>query len=130
MQEQIRLILCEKEFALCRLPDGFAYSAPPGDAYSFWMQTPSERSLLCRAEAVPQQAELVHADLCGLRVAGTLDHSLTGILARLTAVLADAGIPVFAFSTWDTDYLFIDAGGLEKARAALTAAGVPIEDGW
>ncbi len=58
-----------------------------------------------------------------LIVEGPLDFGLTGVLAALTAPMAEAGVPVFALSTWATDFLLVPGVRLEAARAALTAAG-------
>ncbi len=58
-----------------------------------------------------------------LRVSGTLDHSLTGVLASIAAPLAEAGVPIFAISTWDTDYVLVADEDLDRAVRALTAAG-------
>ena len=54
---------------------------------------------------------------------GPLDFALTGILARLTAPLAAAGVPVFALSTFDTDYLLVREADVEAAVEALEGAG-------
>jgi hypothetical protein len=48
---------------------------------------------------------------------------LTGILASLSTVLAQAGVSVFALSTFDTDYLLIREGKVGKAIVALSEAG-------
>lgn len=58
---------------------------------------------------------------------GPLDFGLTGILAGLTAPLATTGIPVFAVSTFDTDYLMVRAESLDGAAQALRAAGHRVE---
>lgn len=58
------------------------------------------------------------------RVAGTLDFSLTGILAGITAVLAERKIGVFAVSSFDTDYLLVRTGDLERALAAFRESGI------
>lgn len=58
-----------------------------------------------------------------LRVEGTLDFALTGILASLAAPLARAGVSLFAVSTFDTDYVLIRERDLETAKAALAADG-------
>lgn len=58
-----------------------------------------------------------------LRVAGALDHALTGVLLSLAAPLADAGVPIFAVSTFDTDYVLVPEERLEDALAALRDAG-------
>jgi hypothetical protein len=58
-----------------------------------------------------------------LRVDGTLDFSLTGVLAALAAPLAQAKISIFALSTYDTDYLLLAQNDLDRAIAALERAG-------
>ena len=63
-----------------------------------------------------------------LRVAGTIPFSVVGVLASLAAPLAEAGISVFAVSTFDTDYLLVKAADFEKAITALTQAGHSITE--
>jgi hypothetical protein len=58
-----------------------------------------------------------------LKVAGPLDLSLTGILAALAIPLATERIGLFAVSTYDTDYVLVREADLERAQAALRAAG-------
>ena len=62
----------------------------------------------------------------GLMVRGPLDFSLVGILAALAAALAAAGIPIFALSTFDTDYLLVKEPDLFHADDVLTASGYEI----
>jgi hypothetical protein len=62
----------------------------------------------------------------GLMVRGPLDFSLVGILAALAAALAAAGIPIFALSTFDTDYLLVKEPDLFRAVEVLTASGYEI----
>jgi hypothetical protein len=63
-----------------------------------------------------------------MRIVGTLDFSLIGILAKLSAVLAKADVGIFAVSTFDTDYIFIKEENLIRAKEALAAAGYGIEE--
>jgi hypothetical protein len=58
-----------------------------------------------------------------VRVAGTIPLAVVGVLASLTAPLAEAGISVFAVSTFDTDYLLVKEQDLGKALAALRKQG-------
>lgn len=58
-----------------------------------------------------------------LRVGGRLDFGLTGILASLVGPLAEAGISVFALSTYDTDYLLVKEDVLAEAVEVLVWAG-------
>jgi hypothetical protein len=48
-------------------------------------------------------------------------------LISLTTPVARAGVGVFAFSTFDTDYLLVKAERYSEAVAALRAAGHPVE---
>jgi hypothetical protein len=57
------------------------------------------------------------------KVEGPLDFSLTGILSRIAAPLTDAGVSIFAISTFDTDYVLVRESALEKAKRALTDSG-------
>lgn len=61
----------------------------------------------------------VESDWAALRVAGALEFSLTGIIASLSAALADAAVPVFVLSTFDTDYLLVKESDIQRAAAAL-----------
>jgi hypothetical protein len=56
-------------------------------------------------------------------VAGALDFSLVGVLSSLLGPLADAGVSVFAVSTFDTDYLLVREKNLLTAVQALRGAG-------
>jgi len=83
-------------------------------------RTAGELSIACPQQAVPGGLAARHG-YAALRVAGPLDHSLVGVLAALTSALADAGVPVFALSTYDTDYLLVPGTDLDRALAALRA---------
>jgi hypothetical protein len=85
-------------------------------------RTREELSVICRADAVPAGVQSESGYRC-LRVEGTLVLTLTGIMAALTVPLAQAGIPIFAFSTFDTDWLMVKAENLDRAIDALTVAG-------
>jgi hypothetical protein len=52
-----------------------------------------------------------------------LDFALTGVLASLSAPLADAGISLFALSTFDTDYVLVKTERWREAVQVLLQAG-------
>ena len=52
-----------------------------------------------------------------------MDLSVVGVLASLIAPLAEAGISLFAVSTFDTDYLLVRAHDRGRAVEALRACG-------
>ncbi|BGP00955.1 hypothetical protein RTG_02756 [Rhodotorula toruloides ATCC 204091] len=58
-----------------------------------------------------------------LKVAGPMDFSLSGILNALTTPLKEAQIPIFAMSTWNTDYVLVDEKHKERTKEVLSEAG-------
>ena len=119
----LRLLLLDPVFAVCRLdatapqPSWLA----PCEFFSV-TRTRDELSIVCPQDVVPPDVKCERGWRC-LRVAGTLDFGIVGILASLTAPLAEAGISVFAISTFDTDYLLIKDEFLDKAMASFREAG-------
>jgi len=111
-------------FAVCRLgPDAtvpaWAWQGPLVSV----TRTMDELSIVCAEATVPPDGVQVERGWRAFRVAGRLDFALVGILARLTAPLAEAGVSVFALSTFDTDYLLVRAADVDRAAEALRAAG-------
>lgn len=90
----------------------------------FWSvtRTEEELSIVLSEEIVPASWKAERGYRC-LKVLGPLDFGLTGILASLAVPLAEAGVSIFAISTYDTDYLLVREGDLEKAKRALLASG-------
>lgn len=88
----------------------------------FLAQTADELSIVCPSD-IQIDAPKVEKHWRCLKVLGPLDFSLTGILAKLATVLAEADISIFAVSTYDTDYLLVQQANLEAASQALTKAG-------
>jgi hypothetical protein len=117
------LLVVPGSFAVCKLAAGSP--VPPwamaGDLFSV-TRTPEEVSLVCRQEAVPEGVACERDWGC-LRVAGSLPFTLVGVLASLTGPLAKAGVGVFVFSTFDTDYLLVKEAQMRQALHALRAAG-------
>jgi hypothetical protein len=90
-------------------------------------RTPAELSIVCAQRHVP--AGVRHErEKVALGIEGTVPMTVVGLLAKLCGALAAAGVPVFALSTYDTDWLLIDAVRLEAARRALEQAGFPVRD--
>ncbi len=115
-----------KEFSICKVED---YSLVKLDAaYCFIEKTDTENSLVCRTEDVPANAIQREDGWKGLRIQGELAFSLVGILSRLSAILAERAVPIFAVSTYNTDYIFVKKEQYQKALEALGQAGYRIVD--
>ncbi|MEU7898881.1 ACT domain-containing protein [Nonomuraea sp. NPDC049152] len=125
----MELRLLSHGYSVCRLPAGSAAPQPPPAAELYGVTvTAEEVSVVCAAGEEPQGAR-VESGWSALRVAGELDFSLVGILSSLTAPLAEAGVSVFALSTFDTDYLLVRTADLRRASKALEARGHVISEG-
>jgi uncharacterized protein len=119
----LTLSILSEEFAICRLASGspVPHWALAGGLSSI-TRTPDELSIVCDQRRAPEEAQCDRGWRC-LKVHGPLDFSLTGVMASLAVPMAEAEISIFAFSTFDTDYLMVKQGNLEKAIRALTGAG-------
>jgi len=71
---------------------------------------------------VPDDA-LAERGFAALRLEGPFPFSMTGVLASFLQPLAGAQIPIFAISTFDTDYILVRREDLKRAVAVLGAAG-------
>jgi hypothetical protein len=117
------LTLLPGRLAVCRLLPEAPLPAPAA-ALPLWSvtRTAEELSLILPEAAVPAGAR-AETGFRALKVEGPLAFSAVGILAGLTRALAAAGVSLFALSTFDTDYLLVREGDLERATTALAAAG-------
>ena len=95
-------------------------------AFVFLTKTDDELSLVCETEFVPANTIAREDGWRGVRVCGVLDFSLVGILAKISGLLAEQGISIFAVSTYNTDYIFTKAEVFDRALDALSRAGYAI----
>lgn len=82
--------------------------------------------MVCESDLLPAGVQKKEEGWVCLEVEGILDFSLTGILNQITGPLADAEVSLFAVSTYDTDYVLVKRGFLERAKKALLKAGIKI----
>jgi hypothetical protein len=118
----LSLIILPDTFAVCRLPVDSPVPAWVTGEFVSITRTTDELSIVCRADAVPEGSRCERGWRC-LRVDGTLDLSLVGVLASLAVPLAEAGVTMFAVSTFDTDYLLVKDAQLARATDVWRTAG-------
>lgn len=70
-------------------------------------------------EDINVSSDIVEYNWRAMKIVGTLDFSLIGILSRISTILAQAEISIFAISTYNTDYILLKANKLEKAIEVL-----------
>ncbi len=125
----LTLAVLPGRLAVCRLGPDEPVPAWAGDDAGPIVsitRTADELSIVCAEERVPADVRAQRGFRC-LTVRGPLDFDALGILAALAAPLAAAGVSILAISTYDTDLLLVRAADLERAVAALTAAGHRVE---
>ena len=120
----MQIELLNDNFCVCKIDD--VSQADIQSDFFFLAKTDSEISLVCKEFDAPKESVSVDRVWRGLRIVGTLDFSLVGILADISSVLAKAGAPIFAVSTYDTDYILIKQDYLDKALTALEESGYKI----
>jgi len=124
---QLLLTVLPGTYAIGRFAPDARISVPYTESFFYSVtKTEEELSLVC-------EEKLLGADFKAergrrlIRVDSTLAFSLTGIVASLAAPLAEASVSIFAVSTYDTDYLLVNEGELDRAIAALERAGHKVQ---
>lgn len=118
------LTLIATPLAMCQFPAGAPVPAWTDGARQFLTvsRTPTELSIVADDSAVPASVS-AQRGYRALRVQGPLPLDLIGIFAALAGPLAAAGIAIFPIATYETDYLLVQGGDLDRALAALRGAG-------
>lgn len=86
----------------------------------------NEISLVCESRFTPNDTLAREDGWRAFMVNAQMDFSLVGILAKLSSCLADQSIPLFAFSTYDTDYLLVKEHFFKKAEMAFQKSGYTV----
>jgi len=123
---KLRFLQLPETFAICRLPteDGIPTWAVSGILFSV-TRTPNELSIVCPQVNLPERASADRGWRC-LMLEGPFELNEVGVMAAITRPLADAGVSIFAISSYSTDYLLIKEEQLDKAVSALAASGLEV----
>ena len=87
--------------------------------FYFIEKTDEELSLVCKTEDTPQNTVERDDGWKAFRIQGVLDFSLIGILSKLSSILAEHKIGIFAVSTYNTDYILVKEVNYERALTVL-----------
>ena len=122
MPSSLTLLALPGLYAVCRLPADAPWPTwAAGDFISISRAT-DELSIVCAADCVPDEVRREDGWRC-LRVNGVINFSVVGVLASLIAPLAEAGVSVFAVSTFDTDYLLVKEVDFDRSCSVLRLHG-------
>ena len=114
------------DLTVCRLKDISDINLSA--AFFFIGRTDEELSLVCRTEDVPENTPEREDGWRGFRIEGVLDFSLIGILSKISTILAENGIGIFAVSTYNTDYILTKKENFDRAMDALSNAGYEVTE--
>lgn len=113
-------------FTVCKL---MSVGDLPSDVdFCFTAKTDEEISLVCKTEDVPEKTLIRDDGWKGFRIEGVLDFSLIGILSKISAILAETKVGIFAVSTYNTDYIFVKEENFDKAINALKDNGYDVAE--
>jgi hypothetical protein len=117
------LMVLDGEFAVHRFNAGAAIPATIlNTPFVTISRTDDELSIVCPSHIELGSEQCESGWVC-MRAVGPLDFGLTGVLAALSAVLAETRISIYAISTFDTDYILVKKADTDRSVEALKAAG-------
>lgn len=93
------------------------------EEFYFIGKTDKELSVVCKSENTPKNTIARDDGWRAFRIQGILDFSLIGILSRLSGILAENKIGIFAVSTYNTDYILVKSEDFDRAMDILSGAG-------
>lgn len=120
-------------YAIVRLDPGAPVPAWAAQGeFTSITRTADELSIVCPAENLPPDLNSPHHWTC-LKLEGPFPFSQTGVLLSFIDPLSSNGVPIFAISTYDTDYVLIQEEFAGAALKALQQAGHelwPRDESW
>ena len=122
----MELKVLEHKLTVCKVSD--MDSIDLSSEFFFIGKTDEELSLVCKTEDVPANTIEREDGWRGFRIQGVLDFSLVGILSKISSVLAESQVGIFAVSTYNTDYILVKEEDLQRALSALSDAGYTISE--
>lgn len=117
----MNLKVLKENFSVCKIKDISEVNF--NDEFVFVGKTDEELSLVCSTKSVPKNFIERDDNWRSFRIEGILDFSLIGILAKISSLLAEKKISIFAVSTYNTDYILIKKDKFDSAIQILSEAG-------
>jgi uncharacterized protein len=110
-------------YAIVRLaPDASVPEWATKGKFNSITRTGDELSIVCPTGNLPSDVSSLHRWIC-LKLEGPFPFSQTGVLLSFIEPLSSKGIPIFAISTYDTDYVLIQKEFAGMALDSLQQAG-------
>ena len=114
-------------FSLCSLPpQGPIPAWAVSSSFYTISKTNDELSIVCESQYVPDDVKQ-DGNWSLMKIAAVLDLSLTGITAKFSTALSDAGVNLCVMATYETDYILVKQQKLQTAITALKNAGFIVQ---
>ncbi len=120
----MKIKIINKDFTICKVEDLSQIDST--DEFYFIGKTDEELSVVCSSDSVPGNSLVCEDGWRAFRIQGELDFSLIGILSKISTLLADHQIGIYAVSTYNTDYILTKKDNFMKAIQILEANGYEI----
>ena len=136
-QHKLKFRRLPGRFAVCQLPaDAPVPDWATSGAFVSITRSEDELSIVCPGDNVPAgpagNVKAEHGWMC-FKLEGPFPFAQTGVLASFIDPLAEQGVPIFAISTYDTDYVLVQESYAAIALATLRGAGHELwspDDSW
>lgn len=126
--KSLNLTVLKEHLAICRLDASFVIPEwAKADEFLSITRTRDELSIICNEKNVPDDVQCDKGYIA-IKFEGPFDFSMTGVLVSVANPLAEAGIPILALATYDTDYIIIKKDVKQAAINAIVAAGHKISE--
>jgi uncharacterized protein len=120
---RLTLKILDVTLAICQLEPGSEVEEwSDGTGIFCVMRTDDEVTIVCSEDLVPMGVKCSKDWKC-IRLVGQYEFSEVGVLSQLALPLAGANVPIFAMSTFNTDYVLVREQDLKRASEALRTAG-------
>lgn len=114
-----RFSLLDGYMSVCRLgPSSDIPDWATESGFCSVTRTLDELSVVCPQDSAPEGIRC-EGGWRVLKLEGPFEFSEVGVLASVAVPLAEAGVSIFAVSTFDTDYVLVKDEQLESAVRAL-----------
>lgn len=111
-------------FSICKVAD--LSQTGLSQEFCFIGKTDEEISVVCPTYSMPSNCLETDNGWKAFRIQGVLDFSLIGILAKISAILAEHEIGIFVVSTYNTDYVLVKEQNFDQALEVLSQAGYTV----
>jgi hypothetical protein len=127
MTEPFHLFILPERYGVVKLAPGTEINTKGSSLTELLavIHTPEETTVVCQEHLISED-RIAEKGWKALKIEGTLDFELVGVMASIISPLAEAGISIYALSTYSTDFILIKAKLLSKAKKSLKKAGFVI----